>query len=98
MRLHGFSICVGQTSTITLVRRGSYMRHSCSHPWIAVFFSYAVITTESALLFVQEDQFTRDIHETLGTVVQVRPYNTFFDYLHTLPSTLELNETSVTSS
>jgi Xaa-Pro aminopeptidase len=65
---------------------------------ISVFFSYAVVTTDSALLFVQEDQFTQDIHETLGTVVQVRPYETFFDYLHTLPSTLELNESSVTFS
>ncbi|KAK2465569.1 hypothetical protein APHAL10511_002461 [Amanita phalloides] len=59
-----------------------------------VFFSYAVVTHDSAVLFTERGQFTDNTHHALGTTIQVRPYDTFLDYLRTLSDTLKLNETS----
>lgn len=94
--MHGFSTCVDPTLNLIPACFRIYIYPvSILIPLIAVFFSYAVITADSAVLFVQEDQFTEDIRNALGTTIQVRSYDTFFEYLRTLPSTLELNEASV---
>ncbi|PFH45881.1 hypothetical protein AMATHDRAFT_70981 [Amanita thiersii Skay4041] len=59
-----------------------------------VFFSYAVLTANSALLFIHPKQLTQGAEQFLGNSIEIRPYDSFFEYLRTLPSTLELNESS----
>ena len=62
---------------------------------LSMFFSYAVVTHDSAVLFVEREQFTNDAHAALTDTVDVRSYGSFLEYLQTLPGTLELNEASV---
>ncbi|KAF8632157.1 hypothetical protein AX17_004898 [Amanita inopinata Kibby_2008] len=59
-----------------------------------VFFAYAVVTTDSTVLFIEEEKLTAEIRQTLGNAVEIRPYDGFFNYLQSLPNTLELNESS----
>ncbi|KAF8621347.1 hypothetical protein AX15_007876 [Amanita polypyramis BW_CC] len=58
-----------------------------------VFFSYAVVTTDSATLFIDKERLKEDAHKALDDV-QIQPYDAFFGHLGTLPGTLELNESS----
>ncbi|EIW74358.1 Creatinase aminopeptidase [Coniophora puteana RWD-64-598 SS2] len=59
-----------------------------------VFFAYAVVTHDSATLFVNKDQFDSEVEAHLGSNVEIRPYDSFFDYLKTLPGTLSLAKES----
>ncbi|KJA26862.1 hypothetical protein HYPSUDRAFT_36019 [Hypholoma sublateritium FD-334 SS-4] len=59
-----------------------------------VFFAYAVVTTNSVFLFINESQLDQSAKSYLKDHVEIKPYNAFFDYLKQLPSTLELNENS----
>ncbi|KIL60909.1 hypothetical protein M378DRAFT_193546 [Amanita muscaria Koide BX008] len=59
-----------------------------------VFFSYAVVTNDSAVLFVDKEPFTEDAHAALGDTVVIQAYDSFFDYLRNLPGTLELDDKS----
>ena len=98
MKLPGFSTSVDPILTSTLVR---------VTPWIvffflanltillSVFFSYAVATHDSAVLFVEREQFTNDAHAALTDTVDVGSCGSFLEYLQTLPGTLELNDASV---
>ncbi|KAG6866506.1 hypothetical protein C0991_003050 [Blastosporella zonata] len=57
-----------------------------------VFFAYAVVTLDSVNLFVEKAQLSQDSLKYLGDDINIRPYDTFFDYLKQLPSVLTLDE------
>jgi Xaa-Pro aminopeptidase len=62
-----------------------------------VFFSYAVITHDHAILFINEKQLSDAARTHLGEAVVVRPYNAFFEYLESLHGGLGLSSTAVRS-
>ena len=62
-----------------------------------VFFAYAVITKEKTLLFIRQEQLNDAAREYLGDHVEIKPYDSFFDYLKGLAGTLELGAESVRS-
>jgi hypothetical protein len=66
-----------------------------SFPKRSVFFAYAVITQESALLFVDPNQVDEEARVQLGDQVQVKRYDTFLDYLKELPAALDLSKDNV---
>ncbi|KDR68377.1 hypothetical protein GALMADRAFT_257027 [Galerina marginata CBS 339.88] len=59
-----------------------------------VFFSYAVITTDSVVLFVESDQLDGSAEAYLGDHVKIKPYGEFFAYLNGLAGTLDLKDDS----
>ncbi|KAF9527431.1 putative Xaa-Pro aminopeptidase P [Crepidotus variabilis] len=59
-----------------------------------VFFSYAIVTTDKVLLFIEKEQLSNDAHKYLGDLVEIHPYSSFLEYLKTLPPTLSLSEDS----
>ena len=60
-----------------------------------VFFAYTVITTEKTLLFIRQEQLNDAAREYLGDHVEIKPYDSFFDYLKGLAGTLDLGAESV---
>ena len=56
-----------------------------------VFFSYAIVTTDKIILFVDREQLTEGALNYLGDQVEIRPYNSFFEYLKNLTLSLELD-------
>jgi Xaa-Pro aminopeptidase len=66
--------------------------------FLVVFFSYAVVTVDQVTLFVPEGQLTEDVLQYLGDQVKIKSYNSFFDDLKELPSTLDLDDKSVSDS
>lgn len=67
------------------------------HP-TPVFFAYAVITLDTAILFVNRSQLETAVPSALGDSIQIHPYESFFDFLKSLPSQLQLDNDSVRSS
>lgn len=61
----------------------------------AVFFSYAVVTLDEVLLFINESQLEDSARSTLPPSTVVLPYDTFFDYMKRLPSSLDLKDGEV---
>ncbi|TFK61424.1 putative Xaa-Pro aminopeptidase P, partial [Pluteus cervinus] len=59
-----------------------------------VFFAYAVVTLDKVTLFINRAQLHDEAVNTLGDTVDIQPYDAFFDYLRTLPDTLELSSDS----
>jgi Xaa-Pro aminopeptidase len=57
-----------------------------------VFFSYAVVTHESAVLFVDPAQTDNIVRNHLGADVEVQPYDSFFQYLKKLGDNLDLKD------
>lgn len=55
-----------------------------------VFFGYAVVSADSALLFVDPAQVSQDVRSQLGQEVQLRPYNEFIPYLKELGAGLQV--------
>ncbi|KAF8970449.1 Creatinase/aminopeptidase [Flammula alnicola] len=55
-----------------------------------VFFSYAVITTDKVILFIESEQLSDSARKYLGEHVEIKPYGAFFDYLKGLAATLDL--------
>ncbi|KAH6887859.1 putative Xaa-Pro aminopeptidase P [Coprinopsis sp. MPI-PUGE-AT-0042] len=55
-----------------------------------VFFAYAVVTPEEALLFVNDKQLDDAAKAYLGQNVKIRGYEEIFDYLKQLPASLSL--------
>jgi hypothetical protein len=62
-----------------------------------VFFAYSVVTTEKTLLFIRQEQLNDAARQYLGDHVEIRPYDSFFDYLKGLAGTLALGAESVRS-
>jgi len=56
------------------------------HP---VFFAYAVVTADSAILFVNDSQIDEAVRKHLGSSVKIKSYESFFPYLKDLSSGLE---------
>ncbi|KAJ3281805.1 hypothetical protein HDU79_010463 [Rhizoclosmatium sp. JEL0117] len=46
-----------------------------------VFFAYALITLETAILYIHESKLTEDAKTSLGSIVEIRPYSQIFDDL-----------------
>jgi len=59
-----------------------------------VFFSYAIVTLDQATLFIDDKQLGDGAQKYLEEKIDIKPYNSFFDYLKGLPGTLELSEES----
>jgi len=59
-----------------------------------VFFAYAVVTTEKTLLFIRQEQLNDAARQYLGDQVEIRSYDSFFDYLKGLAGTLNLGAES----
>jgi Xaa-Pro aminopeptidase len=55
-----------------------------------VFFGYAVVSADTAILFVDPSQVSQDVHAQLGQDVQLRPYNAFIPYLKELGADLQV--------
>jgi len=49
-----------------------------------VFFAYAVVTRDSAVLFIDESQVDDSVKVHLGQLVSIRPYRAFLPYLKQL--------------
>ncbi len=49
------------------------------------------MTTDKIILFVEREQLTEDALRYLGDQVEIRPYNSFFEYLKELTLSLELD-------
>lgn len=60
-----------------------------------VFFAYAVITMDKALLFVNLSQVNDSVRAHLGTAVEIQSYDSFFSYLKELGAEVGLFEESV---
>lgn len=60
-----------------------------------VFFAYAVVTTDKTLLFIRQEQLNDAARQYLGDHVDIRSYDSFFDYLKGLAGTLDLGAESV---
>ena len=69
-----------------------------------VFFAYAIVTADAAVLFVNTEQVDERVSRHLsgreaeggeGGKVEVRPYGEFFAYLEGLGRELGLSKTSV---
>jgi hypothetical protein len=54
-----------------------------------------VITTEKTLLFIRQEQLNDAAKQYLGDHVEIRPYDSFFNYLKGLAGTLDLGAESV---
>jgi Xaa-Pro aminopeptidase len=55
-----------------------------------VFFGYAVVSADSATLFVDQKQVGPDVRAQLGQEVQLRPYHEFIPYLKELGAGLQV--------
>lgn len=63
----------------------------------AVFFAYAVVTVDSAILFVNDSQIDGSVRKHLNPSVEIQPYELFFPYLKELSSSLEKASKPVSS-
>ncbi|KAF5318517.1 hypothetical protein D9619_010897 [Psilocybe cf. subviscida] len=59
-----------------------------------VFFSYAVVTLDEVVIFIESSQLENSALDNLQTSTVVQPYSTFFDYLKRLASSLDLTDGS----
>ncbi|KAI0674634.1 Creatinase/aminopeptidase [Trametes maxima] len=59
-----------------------------------VFFAYALVDQDKALLFVNEFQLDVSVREHLGPEVEIHPYDTFFSHLTRLGAELHANKGS----
>ncbi|KDQ22465.1 hypothetical protein PLEOSDRAFT_1068796 [Pleurotus ostreatus PC15] len=59
-----------------------------------VFFAYAVVTMDKAVLFTEASRLDAGARAALGDDVEIRAYDAFFAYLQALPEQLHLNKDS----
>lgn len=59
-----------------------------SIPYNPVFFSYAVVTTTTASLYIDADKLTTDVRMHLGDAVNIRPYSNIFEDTQQLSQSL----------
>jgi len=52
-----------------------------------VFFSYAVVTPTTAILYINDSKLSPDVKEHLGEAVSIRPYESIFEELEVLSKT-----------
>src|SRR5437762_11845916 len=59
-----------------------------SIPYNPVFFSYAVVTPTTAMIYVNKDKLSAEVTSYLGYWVDIRPYDAIFDDMKALSATL----------
>lgn len=85
MRLHGCSIFADRTLTTIPVCNPSFSNSLPGPQCGLVFFSYAIVTKDSAKLFVGQSCLNADALKTLeDEKVEVLPYEGFFETLSSL--------------
>ena len=89
MTWHGSSTFAARTLITTLVWTSPRATVFCWLTLHPVFFAYAVVTAESAILFVNGSQIDDAVRKHLGSSVKIQPYESFFPYLKELGSGLE---------
>ena len=93
----GYSTCAALTSST--IRVCSFVYFRLLYLRVAsrylVFFSFAVVTQDSATLFLDCDRLTDSARKHLSDTIEIKPYTTFFPYLKNLSTTLNLNKDSV---
>jgi len=57
-----------------------------------VFFSYAIVTADYVNLYLQEKSVSPEAREHLGSEVTIKPYETVFDDLRAISSSLQANK------
>lgn len=60
-----------------------------------MFFAYAVVTMDKAVLFTEASRLDAGALTALGKDVEIHAYDEFFAYLKALPEQLQLNKDSV---
>ena len=96
MKWRGCSTYEAQTLISTQVSwEGFPSKESIKPFFFLVFFAYTVITTDKTLLFIRQEQLDDAARQYLGDQVEIRPYDSFFDYLKGLAGTLDLGAESV---
>ena len=85
----GYSTFVARTSITILVLTFPCVTVSHELTLRVVFFAYAVVTIDSAVLFVNDSQVDDSARKHLGPSVNIQSYESFFPYLKELSSSLE---------
>lgn len=62
---------------------------------MTVFFAYAVITADTQVLFIDSAQVDDEVRRHLGSAVEIKPYESVFEYLGTLSGSLALSKDKV---
>jgi Xaa-Pro aminopeptidase len=57
-----------------------------------VFFAYAVVTQEHAILFVDQAQVNTAVKDHISAHAEIKPYEAFFPYLKELAKTNDLSK------
>lgn len=58
-------------------------------PYNPVFFTFAIVTLDRTVLYVNEAQLTEDVRQHLGTSVVLRPYGEFYNDLRAMEQQLQ---------
>ena len=97
MRSLGSLTCVEPTSISILVgySESTETNQSDFRIFLSVFFSYVIISHESATLFVDSAQIDDAVRKHLGPEVKIQPYDSFLPYLKSLADSLEFKEDAV---
>lgn len=69
-----------------------FFLHECGNILLtlySVFFAYAVVTADSAILFVHDSQIDDAVRKHLGPSVKIQPYESFLPYLEELSCSLK---------
>jgi hypothetical protein len=97
MTLRGYSTFEAQTLITTLVRTFPCVTACGVLTLSSVFFAYAVVTADSAILFVNDSQVDDTVRKHLGPSVKIQPHESFFPYLKELSSDFEKARKPVSS-
>ena len=95
MKWHGCSTYEAQTSISIQVSYERVLSNKVLTNLFLVFFAYAVVTKDKTLLFIRQEQLNDAARQYLGDHVEIKPYDSFFDYLKGLAGTLDLGAESV---
>ncbi|KAG0308876.1 hypothetical protein BGZ98_006374 [Dissophora globulifera] len=60
-----------------------------------VFFSYAIVTPDYVSLYLQEKSVSQEARDHLGPEITIKPYETVFDDLRAMSSSLKANNTKI---
>ncbi|KAG0368496.1 hypothetical protein BGZ54_001810 [Gamsiella multidivaricata] len=60
-----------------------------------VFFSYAIVTPDYTSLYLQEKSVSQEVKDHLGSEVAIKPYETIFDDLRAMSSSLKANNKKI---
>lgn len=78
MRLHGFTIYAEASMFSGSVVAVRILKQLTSIPYNPVFFSYAIVTPDSATLYIDNSKLDQSIVDHLGGLVAMKPYEAVF--------------------